>query len=469
MIVDSLIVEIGLDPSKLSKGAQQALNDMRHFEEEAARRAGNVEESSKKIGGALGDVKTQALELFAIFTGGKGLIEFAAHTVTTNSQLGRLSRNLDISAATLSKWQGAARIFGGDGAAMAATFTTINDAVKGFEIGAISPLIAEFRNLSSAGGTVIDINKGVDQTLLDISANLAKVNAQNPGRAGLLGRRLGLDPGLYDLLVKGPAATQAMLDKVNALGPATKEATDAAGDLEKRWNGIAVKADAFGRKILESGAPTKVGALADELNKPFFEARPLDALFGWGKYAPQAAGAAPPPVSAPSGAFASANAKEAFIRTEAVKRGLDPDVMVKVAKSEGFDNFLGDNGTSGGAFQLHVTPGGRGNAVGDQFARATGKSPLDPANEALTIQYALDDIRAHGLTPYHGAARVGLGPMAGGAGQGAPNTTTTTSIAVNGPITINAGPNADGTAIANAFREAVKRQSYAAQANNGQN
>jgi hypothetical protein len=462
-LIDSFVVEIGLDPKNFTKGQREALDAFKKTQEEALKGGKSIEEQSKKSMDALGGIKTQALELFAVFTGGKSLIEFVSNTVATNAQLGRLERNLNISAATIAKWQGAARVFGGDGAQMAATFTTISDAIEGFKIGRVSPLIAEFRNLSAAGGTIIDINKGVDQTLLDISANLAKINAENPARAGLLGRMIGLDPGLYDLLVKGPKATQEILDKVNALGPATKAATDAAGDLERRWNSIAVKANAFGIKVLNSGAGDRIGNLADELNKPFLEAKPWDALLGTGAYAP---GAKPAAGSRKSGAFTSQVEKEAFIRSEAARRGINPDVPMAVARSEGFNSFTGDKGTSFGAFQLHVTPGGGGNAVGDQFRKATGLDPGDRANERAAIAFALDDARAHGWGAYHGAANSHIGAWAGI--DGASTSTTTTSI-VTGPVTIQVGPNADGRAIAGQFVETLRRQSNAYQSTNGQN
>ena len=468
-VIDSLVVTLGLDPTQFSKGQREALDAFKKTQEEAVKGGKSIEEQSKKSLDALGGIKTQALELFAVFTGGKGLIEFAAHTVTANAQLGRLSRNLNISAETLSKWQGATRIFGGDAAQMATTFTTISDAVEGFKIGKISPLIADFRALSSAGGTIIDINKGVDQTLLDISANLAKVNAADPARAGLLGRMIGLDPGLYDLLVKGPKATQEMLDRINQLGPATKAATDAAGELERRWNSIGVKADAFGRKVLNSGVGNQVTEAADFLNLSPGEAMAKfwsRSSWAWllgddTKSTPAAVG---------SGPFKSQSEKEAFIRAEAQapgKKPINPDFAMAVSRREGFDKFLGDNGTSGGAFQLHVTPGGRGHAVGDEFRRKTGLDPLDPANERATIVFALDEARAHGWGAFHGAANAGIGAWAGIGGGS--SSTKTSSVVINGPINVYPPPGADGTAIAGKFTETLKRQSFAAQANDGQN
>lgn len=107
-----------------------------------------------------------------------------------------------------------------------------------------------------------------------------------------------------------------------------------------------------------------------------------------------------------------------YIKDAASKRGIDPDVAVAVAMSEGLNSrsgpagaFASDIVTKGGkkeasygAYQLY-TGGGLGNA----FQKATGLNPADPANWAQTIDFALDAAAKGGWGPFHGAARVGIG------------------------------------------------------------
>ncbi|QIG93805.1 N-acetylmuramoyl-L-alanine amidase [Bradyrhizobium sp. 6(2017)] len=107
---------------------------------------------------------------------------------------------------------------------------------------------------------------------------------------------------------------------------------------------------------------------------------------------------------------------EPYIRETAKKYGVDPDTAVRVAKSEGLRTFLGDRGKSGGAFQLYT-----GGGLGNEFQKKTGLDPLDPANEKATIDYALSNVGKTGWRPYHGAARVGVGPREGLPGGPAPN------------------------------------------------
>ena len=100
---------------------------------------------------------------------------------------------------------------------------------------------------------------------------------------------------------------------------------------------------------------------------------------------------------------ASQAIREAYIRQRAIVYGIDPDVAVRVARSEGFDALadrlggLGDRGTSGGDFQLHV-----GGGLGDEFRRLTGLDPLDPANWQAEDDFALSQAARGGWTPWHG-------------------------------------------------------------------
>jgi hypothetical protein len=99
---------------------------------------------------------------------------------------------------------------------------------------------------------------------------------------------------------------------------------------------------------------------------------------------------------------------EGYIRETAVKHGVDPDVAVKVAKSEGLRDFSGDGGKSGGAFQLYT-----GGGLGNTFRKETGLDPLDPKNEKATIDYALQKASEGGWGPWHGAKKVGVGEFDG--------------------------------------------------------
>lgn len=117
------------------------------------------------------------------------------------------------------------------------------------------------------------------------------------------------------------------------------------------------------------------------------------------------------------------NKIEAFIRDAAKRRGISPDIAVKVARSEGgvsepavLAKFA--TGWSWWPFQLHYggaeypqygTEAGQGNG----FTKLTGWAPGDPAAWRDSVRYALNRAKASGWGAWYGAAAVGVGKWDG--------------------------------------------------------
>ena len=109
-----------------------------------------------------------------------------------------------------------------------------------------------------------------------------------------------------------------------------------------------------------------------------------------------------------------------YIRQSALARGIDPNVALRIANSEGLRgsipgvrNTPGDKGTSFGPFQLHYAsriPGLRNGGLGDAYTRATGHHASDPKHWQEQIDFALDQAREGGWGPWHGryGARIGV-------------------------------------------------------------
>lgn len=109
---------------------------------------------------------------------------------------------------------------------------------------------------------------------------------------------------------------------------------------------------------------------------------------------------------------------EAFIRAEAARRGISPDVAVWVANSEGGVTEPARRGTfatgsSWWAYQLHYGGAGYehlGNVagMGNDFTRVTGWQPGDPSAWRDAARWALDLARAGGWGPWDGAKAIGV-------------------------------------------------------------
>lgn len=109
---------------------------------------------------------------------------------------------------------------------------------------------------------------------------------------------------------------------------------------------------------------------------------------------------------------------EAFIRSEAERRGINGDAAVAVANSEGSASDYARRGTfptgsSWWPFQLHY--GGAGYeylgtaaGMGNTFTAKTGWQPGEVAAWRDSIRYALDHARLYGWGAWYGAAAIGI-------------------------------------------------------------
>jgi hypothetical protein len=116
---------------------------------------------------------------------------------------------------------------------------------------------------------------------------------------------------------------------------------------------------------------------------------------------------------------------EQYIRQAAIQRGIDPDIAVRVAKSEGgVDVFqqskVRKNGVqepSYGPFQLLKGGNGFPMGMGNDFMTRTGLDPANPANAHATIDFALDQAKQVGWSPWFGAKAIGVTGMEGIGGR----------------------------------------------------
>lgn len=467
-VIDSLVVELGLDPSKFNLQQREAFETAKRLEQQQLKAAKNTEYAAGKASDAFRELRTSAISAFAVVTGSKGLGEFAINAIHAGAAVGRLSRNLNIPVETLSRWQSLAKVFGGSAEGMAQSFTAMSDALSGWKIGDVRPIIADYRALGAAGGTLIDINKGVEQTFLDIAKNIRAIHDKDPAMGGYWQRRLGIDPGLYDAMISKQHNFNQLLREMNAI---TREQAEAAGNLERRWLSFTENATRAMQSFVLDMADSE--STWNPFNAKSGTAKDIEAIkkiWNWATGADKKMSASAGVPGGGGGAFKSQAEKEAYIRAAAAKRGINPNTAMAVARSEGFNSFQssvpvagGPNGRedSWGAFQLYM-----GGGLGNEFQKKTGLDPRDPNNERATIDFALDHASKNSWAAFHGAKNTGISPWQG-INRGGGGATSTTEVNI-GTVVVNAKTD-DPNGMATAFGDAVKTRAFAQQSNAGQN
>jgi hypothetical protein len=147
------------------------------------------------------------------------------------------------------------------------------------------------------------------------------------------------------------------------------------------------------------------------------------------------------------------NEIEAYIRQSAQAHGIDPDIAVRVANSEGGlhdpvrqSDYAkgGHREPSYGPFQLLI--GGAGTGFGGGLgnrALAAGIDPRDPAQWQKAVDFALAEAGKRGWGQWYGAAKAGVGNFTGiGAVKPTPGASSSPYALDSGPaVTVQHPPN----------------------------
>lgn len=494
-IIDALVVELGLDASKFESGRKQAEEAFNKTRLGAKKTGDEIEDQTKRLAAGFGEVKSGVLGLFAAFTG-VGVAAFAQQMIKTDAATGRAAKSFGMATQELSKWEGAVKLAGGTAADAQ---SGIGGLVQALETAKVTGDPSAFTPWRQWAGIVVQGEKGL-KTATELYLELAdKMSKMRPEEAFALGNRLNVPAGMIPMLMLGRQRASEMLAEIERLGPATAVGADAAIHLEQAWtralisitNGFRMIYPELRKFVDEIGLAFSPQALA--MLKAWFVSSPAEYMKKEKEYleykkkylaGDRTTGQVGADVSSSAtGAFTSQADKEAFIRAEAIKRGIDPNVAMRVAKSEGFGSYVGDQGTSFGSFQLHYKnniPGLSNGGLGDAFTKKTGLDARDPATEREQIKFALDEAAKGGWGPWHGwrgNSRAGLaGASPSGAALSASNVDNSRSSASSsrtevtiGTVNVNAPNATDANGVARGLRDAMKANLYTPQADGGPN
>src|SRR5215472_1028897 len=129
-VIDSLVVELGLDASKFTQQQKDALEALRRFETQSVRSAKVIEAQTDRLVDAFSALKKQALGLVTVFLGGRGIKDFVDYVSRLDAATGRSARTMNISTRELSNWQGVAEQTGGTAAGMTASLAAMSQSLN---------------------------------------------------------------------------------------------------------------------------------------------------------------------------------------------------------------------------------------------------------------------------------------------------------------------------------------------------
>ena len=528
-VIDTLVVELGLDPKKFTDAQKRSLDDFKRGQEEFRKRGREIEDQGRKLDDAFASLKRGALSLGAAFLGITGAKQFLDYLTTADAAAGRAAKTLNMGVRELSAWQGAAKATGGSAEGITGALQGLSGAMNQFILTGNGPFLGIMNHL---GLSLFDNNKKLKtagQMMLEISDAVYKINASDPARAAAtLSMIPGMNQDSINLMIQGRNVLQQLLDEQMRAGGATEKSAEAAAEYQRQLANLQRSAEDTGRTILQSLIPSLISFMdtvktmftnpiwdskkgfwenlfgkAEDWKNPIVPGGFADRLFklgkadykGFGGMMDYLAGAGYDPakenatkklaggLTRQAGTFAE---QEAYIREAAAKRGIDPNIAIQVARSEGINGYVvGNNQQSSvvkngrreesyGPFQLYM-----GGGLGNKMLSQTGLDPRDPTTWKQQIDFALDHAGKAGWGSWYGwkgSPRAGIGLPPSGPRmsaisndnrRGGDQTTSNDASVTIGTLNVNA-PNAkDAGGIAAELPDAIKRQNWAASANYG--
>ena len=498
-VIDSFVLELGLDPSKFTRGQREAMDQLRKFQEASLSAGNQVESQSKRIFDLLSDFRRQALTGLGLFLGGRELGEFVEYVTRLDASSGRLARAIDMNVESLSEWQGAFQQIGGSAESANAALSGLSSEMNRFQLTGQSTMLPV---LSRLGVSLYDQNrhlKTAGQLWLDIAS---AIQGMDPAQARTFLQMIpGANEDMINFALLGRRAMEGYLRAARQAGDITGQSAAAAQEYQRQLGLLDRAATAVGRTLLTVFAPAATAGLnamsrliqamrtgtmqgagtralgAGEEGLQWnatthrFELTPGEAAgqrffshFSSQSEADYLEAARRANIarlfSAAGGGAADSTQSgvvEAFIRAQAAARGIDPNVAVQVFRAEsGLNpNAVGDQGTSFGVAQLHY-----GGGLGDVF----GPRGRDPSTWRDQITFSLDRAKSHGWGDWHawhGAPFAGIGVGGGPAGRGGNTTVNIDKIEISGTH-IN-----DAESAAREIAPALRRSITAGAANAG--
>lgn len=266
-IIDSLVVELGLDPTKFNAGQKKAVDALRELQEKSEKFSKGAAGSWKEMEESLGRLTTYALKFGGALLGASGFKDLVEKLTNMNAQLGRSAELIGVNADELSKWEKVAERAGGSAEDIRNTFSSMARAVAQVNVTGpnteffqwLSKLGVNYRNFIDSKGQLSDFTNFFKA----ISDGMAKLPA---GERQLASSALGIGSQNTLLFNQGGGRIQSMLDAQERIGHITEQQAENSRAIAAAWAEIQQRLENGARILLDKWAPTIISTLR-ELNK----------------------------------------------------------------------------------------------------------------------------------------------------------------------------------------------------------
>jgi hypothetical protein len=242
-IIDSLIVQLGLDSKPMDNAAPKAVRGLESIEKQGDKASDSVGELSKAMAG------------FLTLIGGTVAIKaFISDAITATAEIGRLSKNIDLSVESITEWGSASERMGGSAQALRGTMQMLSRAQTEFQLTGNSGLLPYFTMLRVNFDALQSQNP--EQQLESLADGFSRLEqARGRAFANNVGLSMGIDQGTMNLLLMGRKELEIYLKRQKEYADQVAKFAPAAAKFQDQLTGLKQKFTVLGYTLLNEASP----------------------------------------------------------------------------------------------------------------------------------------------------------------------------------------------------------------------
>lgn len=247
--IDTLIVELALDPTKFTDGQKKAIAALKQLEQQSEKSGQNLQHHTQALEGLFSKLKFQALGFTAALFGANGIKDFVVNSNAAAAAMGRLSKTTNMSTQQISAWEGVVKQTGGSAGEASAAIQKMTDDLNLFDQGVATSTIPILNSMQISARDANNQVKSIGQIFFEINKAVHS-GALSPGQARSKMLQLGFSDAMINSLLRGVTELQKLYDLQLKLNPVTKDQADKAAAAATAWNQAADAVSNFGAKLV---------------------------------------------------------------------------------------------------------------------------------------------------------------------------------------------------------------------------
>lgn len=255
-VVDSLILQLGLDPSQLDRSITSAFNRITGFRTTATTEASTIEHVNKIVTFSIEQLGGSFLKLFAGFLSFEAVKALMNQFTAADAASTHLAHVLQIPLETLKAWEGAISRFQGNAGEFSGAISNIEKGLARWQMFGERPEWAEMLSRLMPSGNLDPFHMSSMNILLTL---IDKVHGMKPSEAAVFLQSFGItDYKTIDFLLKGREYVLSIVQDQAKLNHVNQEGGEAAIKRMEAVNRLNSAIEGLERRFVNILAPAQI-------------------------------------------------------------------------------------------------------------------------------------------------------------------------------------------------------------------